>query len=194
MGICMDNMKKSTDEIIWNRFLEGDEKAYALIYTMYASQVYSYGMRFTDDTELVKDCMHDVFVKIYQNRETLAFVDNIKLYLFIAMKSSLFNVFRKDKDLFNNDTIEPVFSPSYTIEQEMILIEEQKYCREKIEQMLDSLTPRQKEVIYYRYIENLSYQEIEEIMKMNYQSIHNLIQRSIKKLRTNFAHSFTYLC
>lgn len=79
---------------------------------MYASQVYSYGMRFTDDTELVKDCMHDVFVKIYQNRETLAFVDNIKLYLFIAMKSSLFNVFRKDKDLFNNDTIEPVFLPA----------------------------------------------------------------------------------
>ncbi len=187
-------MKTRTDESLWHDFLKGDEKAYALIYKMYASEVYSYGMKFSSDPELVKDCMHDVFVKIYQNRKNLAPVDNIKLYLFVALKSRLFNIFRKDTELYHNDTVEPVFATSYTIEQEMIFVEEQRYSHEKMKQMLDSLTPRQKEVIYYRYIQNLSYEEIEELMKMNYQSIHNLIQRSIKKLRSNFSHSYTYLC
>lgn len=185
-------MKTHTDEALWSNFLRGNEKAYASIYKQYAPQVYSYGMRFTSDKELVKDCMHDVFVKIYQNRRNLAPVSNIKFYLFTAMKSRLFNVFRKDEELYHNDTVEPVFVVNYTIEQEIIFMEEQRYTREKVKQMLDSLTPRQKEVIYYRYIENLSYEEIGEIMKMNYQSIHNLIQRSIKKLRTTYASSFIY--
>lgn len=59
--------------------------------------------------------------------------------------------------------------------------------------MLESLTPRQKEVLYYRYMKNLTYDEIGEIMQMNYQSILNLIQRSIKKLRETFAESKVYL-
>lgn len=190
----MNNLHTYTDEALWNKFLEGDEKAYSLIYKRYAPKVYAFGMRFTTDSELVKDCMHDVFVKIYQNRKNLSTAENIKLYLFMAMKSRLFNVFRKDVgDLYYNDTIEPIFSPNYTIEQEIIFREEQQYKRDKMKQMLNSLSPRQKEAIYYRYIENLSFEEIEEIMKINYQSIHNLIQRSIKKLRADFANSFTHL-
>ena len=59
--------------------------------------------------------------------------------------------------------------------------------------MLESLTPRQKEVLYYRYMKNLTYDEIGEIMQMNYQSTLNLIQRSIKKLRETFAESKVYL-
>jgi len=59
--------------------------------------------------------------------------------------------------------------------------------------MLESLTPRQKEVLYYKYMKNLTYDEIGEIMQMNYQSILNLIQRSIKKLRETFAESKVYL-
>jgi DNA-directed RNA polymerase specialized sigma24 family protein len=52
---------------------------------------------------------------------------------------------------------------------------------------LESLTPRQKEVIYYRYVEGLDMNDICRMMKMNYQSVQNLIQRSIKKVRTTFS-------
>ncbi len=51
------------------------------------------------------------------------------------------------------------------------------------------LSPRQKEIIYYRFVEGLSYEEICQIMDMNYQSTQNLIQRSLKKLRTTFSQA-----
>lgn len=178
---------------MWNQFLEGDEKAYLYIYKLYAQDMYSYGMLFTTNSELVKDCLHDVFIKIHRNRKKLSQVDNIRLYLLKAMKNYLFDVFDKKKELFHNDTIEPVFSPEYTIEDKIIRQEELHYQSRKIRQMLESLTPRQKEVLYYRYKENLTYDEIGEIMQMNYQSILNLIQRSIKKLRETFAESKVYL-
>lgn len=109
-------MKKEEDFALWNQFLEGDEKAYLYIYKLYAQDMYSYGMLFTTNSELVKDCLHDVFIKIHRNRKKLSQVDNIRLYLLKAMKNYLFDVFDKKKELFHNDTIEPVFSPEYTIE------------------------------------------------------------------------------
>ena len=186
-------MKKEEDFALWNQFLEGDEKAYLYIYKLYAQDMYSYGMLFTTNSELVKDCLHDVFIKIHRNRKKLSQVDNIRLYLLKAMKNYLSDVFDKKKELFHNDTIEPVFSPEYTIEDKIIRQEELHYQSRKIRQMLESLTPRQKEVLYYRYMKNLTYDEIGEIMQMNYQSILNLIQRSIKKLRETFAESKVYL-
>lgn len=186
-------MKQEEDFALWNQFLEGDEKAYLYIYKLYAQDMYSYGMLFTANSELVKDCLHDVFVKIHRNRKKLSQVDNIRLYLLKAMKNYLFDVFDKKKELFHNDTIEPVFSPEYTIEDKIIRQEELHYQSRKIRQMLESLTPRQKEVLYYKYMKNLTYDEIGEIMQMNYQSILNLIQRSIKKLRETFAESKVYL-
>lgn len=186
-------MKKEEDFALWNQFLEGDEKAYLYIYKLYAQDMYSYGMLFTTNSELVKDCLHDVFIKIHRNRKKLSQVDNIRLYLLKAMKNYLFDVFDKKKELFHNDTIEPVFSPEYTIEDKIIRQEELHYQSRKIRQMLESLTPRQKEVLYYRYMKNLTYDEIGEIMQINYQSILNLIQRSIKKLRETFAESKVYL-
>lgn len=56
-------MKKEEDFALWNQFLEGDEKAYLYIYKLYAQDMYSYGMLFTTNSELVKDCLHDVFNK-----------------------------------------------------------------------------------------------------------------------------------
>lgn len=47
--------------------------------------------------------------------------------------------------------------------------------------MMKILTPRQREVIYYRFIEELSYDDICQIMGLNYQSAYNLLQRSLQK-------------
>ena len=93
----------------------------------------------------------------------------------------MFNVFRKDITYSQIDTIEPVFAAEYTIEDEIINNEKKQFLNEKMVHMLEILSPRQREVIYYRFVEGLSYEDICQIMNMNYQSTQNLIQRSLKK-------------
>lgn len=171
---------------LWARFLAGDDKAYAEIYKTYLGDMFSYGMRFTSDRELLKDCLQDVFVKIYSNRSTLSQTDNIKLYLFTALKNTLFNVFQKDKESFHIDTVEPVFTTEYSVEEQYIANEQDRERTDKMKQILDTLTPRQREVIYYRYVEGMKLEEICKIMDMNYQSVQNLIQRSIRKVKNTF--------
>lgn len=181
--------ERNTDQLIWENFLCGDDEAYTYIYRQYSQALYAYGMHFTADKGLVEDCVQDVFVKIYQNRKRLQSTDNIKLYLFISLKNKLFNVFRKDIKYSQIDTLEPVFAAEYTIEDEIIQNEKEQFLNEKMIRMLEVLSPRQKEIIYYRFVEGLSYEEICQIMDMNYQSTQNLIQRSLKKLRSTFSRA-----
>jgi len=176
----------SNNSSLWARFLAGDDHAYAEIYKTYLGDMFSYGMRFTSDRELLKDCLQDVFVKIYSNRSNLSPTDNIKFYLFATLKNTLFNVFQKDKNSYHIDTIEPVFSTEYSVEDQLIANELDQERNDKMTQILDSLTPRQREVIYYRYVEGMKLEDICKIMDMNYQSVQNLIQRSIKKVKNTF--------
>ena len=181
--------ERYSDQIIWENFLCGDDEAYTYIYREYSQALYAYGMHFTSDKGLVEDCIQDVFVKIFQNRKHLQSTDNIKLYLFISLKNKLFNIFRKDIKYSQIDSLEPVFAAEYTIEDEIIENEKEQFLNEKMIRMLEVLSPRQKEIIYYRFVEGLSYEEICQIMDMNYQSTQNLIQRSLKKLRTTFSQA-----
>ena len=185
----MTTKKRNSDQIIWENFLCGDDEAYTYIYREYSQALYAYGMHFTSDKGLVEDCILDVFIKIFQNRRHLQSTDNIKLYLFIALKNKLFNIFRKDIKYSQIDSLEPVFAAEYTIEDEIIENEREQFLNEKMIRMLEVLSPRQKEIIYYRFVEGLSYEEICQIMDMNYQSTQNLIQRSLKKLRTTFSQA-----
>ena len=53
----------------------------------------------------------------------------------------------------------------------------------KLQEAIHALTPKQKEVLYLRFYEGLSYDEIEKITDTNYQSIRNLLSKTIKNLR-----------
>jgi RNA polymerase sigma factor (sigma-70 family) len=179
MGV-MDRME---DKMLWEKFLSGDDRAYTYFYRKYIRCLFSYGMRFTPDRELIKDCVQDVFVKIYAHRARLKTTDNVKLYLFMALKNTLFNVFQKEKASYHIDTVEPVFSVEYTVEDSLIDGELEEERKEKVERALSQLTPRQREVIYYRYVEGMELRDICALMEMNYQSVQNLIQRAIKKTK-----------
>lgn len=171
---------------LWNLFLKGDDNAYAQLYKAYSNDMFVYGTHFTSDRESIKDCIQEVFIKIYSNRSNLKPVDNVKVYLFVSLKNKLFDLFKKDIKYFEIDTIEPVFCTDYSIEEKLINTENLYAQKKKIAQMLETITPRQREIIYYRYVEELSYEEICVLMKMNYQSVRNLIHRSILKIRDTF--------
>lgn len=170
----------------WKKFLSGDDMEYAYFYRKYVRILFSYGMRFTPDSELVKDCIQDIFVNIYKKRSKLKHINNIHIYLFISLKNRLYTVFQKDKANYHIDTIEPVFCIDYTAEERMIAEEQEQEEQRKMNRILDSLTPRQKEVIYYRYVQGMELNDICELMDINYQSLQNLIQRSIQKIRKTF--------
>lgn len=77
------------------------------------------------------------------------------------------------------------FIATYQYLSEQEETEETEEVKQKFEQVLNMLNSRQKEAIYLRFQLDLSYEEISELLGINYQSARNLIHRSITKIRDN---------
>lgn len=188
--------------IKWKLFLEGDDQAYSWIYTHYIQVLYNYGLQITPDSEIVKDCIQDVFVKIYKAKKKLTVPQNPKVYLMIALKNNIYNTFNQERLQKNYAFSLYQTEEQLTVKNEFIDQEARHEEMNNIKRMMKILTPRQREVIYYRFIEELSYDDICQIMGLNYQSAYNLLQRSLQKIRKAYGvtgiwmlilHQLTYL-
>lgn len=173
----------------WKLFLEGDNEAYSWLYSNYVQLLYKYGLQITPNKEVIKDCIQDVFVRIYKNREKLSIPKNVKIYLMISLKNSIYNALSKER---SEETYAFSFysmEEQYIVENSFFHEEEQREKLNEIKRILRVLTPRQREIIYYRFIEEMEYDEICQIMSLNYQSAYNLLQRSLQKVRDTFGAS-----
>lgn len=108
---------------------------------------------------------------------------NIKFYLFTALKNSLYNTFKREMVFEKLEEQELYNILDHSDENKALSSLEQESTRKVILQLMNQLTDRQREVIYHRFIEELSMEEIGVLMQMNTQSVQNLIQRSLRKMR-----------
>lgn len=190
MGMERYQNKLTAEPDLWEAFKKGDKEAYATIYDRHAGAMYTYGLRFTNDEELIEDTIHDIFVKIYKKKENLPEVSNIKLYLMIALRNTLFDKLTKNQVEFRLNIVEEMaLAEADNAEAQLIRNEQETFHRKIIDKMEAILSPRQKQIIYYRYVEQLSYKEISRVMNINTQSAKNMVQISLKKIRSHFSGS-----
>ena len=78
-----------------NAFQLGDANAFASLYDMHINILINFGSKLTTDKELLKDCIQDVFIKLYSKKDELNIINNMKSYLFIALKNKIFDEYRK---------------------------------------------------------------------------------------------------
>ncbi|SCD21781.1 sigma-70 family [Proteiniphilum saccharofermentans] len=181
-------MKKSDTNdpvLLWNSFRNGNDDAYILIYRTYVRDLYFQGLQFTKNKEIIKDCIQDVFTKLYKYRSNLGDTDNIKYYLLTSMRNQLLTAISKEKiymDVEREDTNAGNL-PEKNIEDILIEREEDRAMGDKINLAMSLLTDRQREAVRYRYIDCLTPEEICRLMDLNYQSLQNILSRSLKKIR-----------
>jgi RNA polymerase sigma factor (sigma-70 family) len=181
----MQNKEESNS--MWRRFLDGDNAAYEWLYTEHVQDLYRYGLRFGAGSEVVKDCIQEVFAGLYGNRARHGVPDNVATYLMVSLKHSIMrNLQRRERirEVEAGGVSEFLLEP--TVEEAFIDSEREAGLKETIERIFTLLTPRQKEALYYRYIRELEIVDICRLMELNYQSVQNLIQRSLKKIRENY--------
>jgi RNA polymerase sigma factor (sigma-70 family) len=174
----------SDDSIIWQSFKEGDSDSFKTIYFKYFHNLYEYGMRICGDKEVVKDTIHDLFVKLWNNKSNLGNVTALRAYLLVALRSTLYNNLQKIShkavvEISENTPFEIVFS----VESDYIKKESAFFDNQKLKDALNLLTPRQKEVIYLRYFEEMEYSEIAEIMNITIKGVYKLTARALETLR-----------
>ncbi len=147
--------------------------------------MYAYGRSLGADEKQVMDAVQDVFLKVFFDRPHLSSVEHFKYFLFKSLKNRLYDLF-KSKSFSKTENIDEEvlsFTIRVTILDEIIEEEDRIVVKQKIEKLLSVLSPLQKEALYLRYIQELDYAEISEIMDKSEVSIRKLVSEAIRKIR-----------
>ncbi|HEY5591666.1 MAG TPA: sigma-70 family RNA polymerase sigma factor [Paludibacter sp.] len=185
----------TSDTKLWEDFKNSEKYALTHIYYLYADPLFRYGKKFSSDNELVKDAIQDLFFDLIRTRDKLGPTDHIYFYLIKAFRRKLLKSLGGTKNRILTDDETEIYSANivYSIEDEWIQKEELTKKEEIIQKNLAELSPKQREILYYRFTCDLEYEQICEIMSMKYDSARKMVFRALKTLREHLTDvNFTF--
>jgi RNA polymerase sigma factor (sigma-70 family) len=173
------------DLFLWNEYRSGNADAFGALVRVHYPDLFHYGTRFTRDADLVKDCLQDLFLELWINRETISETSFVKYYLLKALRRKLTRKIGRSRYTGSWEELhfESMLNGTHSVETSNIREEGLAELARKMRQALAGLSKRQQEVIYLRYYFDADTDEIAEIMSVNRQSVYNLLHDALKKLK-----------
>ena len=176
--------QKLNDASLWEAFKGGNEEAFKYIYDTKVFALYSYGHRITSDNGLVEDCIQDLFADLWEKKDRLSSTNSIKFYLFKALRRRLLRRLTQESRT-KTDTFPEDFQITLSQEARLIAQQVSKARLERLSQAMEKLSKRQKEIIYLKYYENLSFEEISATMAISVEATYNTLYKAMKSLRNS---------
>lgn len=173
-------------EII-SRVINGDSNAFTALYNHYWGKVYNFTQLYIISKEDAEEIVQEVFTKVWGNRDKLNENKNFEGFLFILTRNTIFN---HSRDNFNKDFYKITISDAYNLKgddvvEDIIAADIAKHINNLIEQ----LPLRQKEVYKLSRVEYLSYKEIAQLLSIEPKTVERHINEAIKHLRKHFPTS-----
>jgi RNA polymerase sigma-70 factor (ECF subfamily) len=178
-----------TDKILWDAMRAGDKSALETIYKSHVDSLYRYGIKIAQDPGLTEDAIQDLFIKLWNRRESIGPTDNIKNYLFTSLRRTIYRS-RKSRSVSTDPQELKAQETAETFEDFMISEEISAENAQKLKNALMEISGRQREVIYLRYYQNMDYDEICEVMGITYQGARNMLFKAVKNLKKHLLLSF----
>ncbi|GAA5521038.1 RNA polymerase sigma factor [Aliifodinibius salicampi] len=179
------DVKFKDDPDLWQSILEGERDAFELLFQKYFDDLFHYALKLTGQRSIAEDHVQGLFLYIWQKRGTLKEVMAVKTYLWAALRRRIIDSYRKKKterkylNTYHDDNLSMQLSS-----EELIINDEQATIRsKKLKKAIEQLSSRECEVLYLKFYEGMNYQEIEQIMSVNYQTCRNYTYRAIEFLR-----------
>lgn len=185
-GVANSTENSLDDDGLWQSFKTGNELAFSLLYKRHVQRLYNYGMHACMDNDLVKDCLQELFARLWDKRETLGVAGSVNYYLFKSYRRLLINrvVSKRKFSIPFQGQPESVFEFIPSFESYLIEKETKAYQFERLRSSIQSLTKRQREAIFLKFFNELSYHEVASVMEMRVDSVYNLISKTIDILRS----------
>lgn len=162
------NLSTYTDKELLLQVVEGDETAFRHLYLQWHQLLAGYVFRITESRELTEEIVQDVFMNIWTMRQTLAKINNFKYYLLVVSRNKAFDVLKKQlkeqklKQIWEKENIS-VFP---------ITVDDAEISRYSLlDQAIDNLPPRQKEVYLLFHHERVTYKEIANRLGISNESV-----------------------
>jgi RNA polymerase sigma factor (sigma-70 family) len=158
-------------------------QAFEEIFNRFEIPLLQYARRITGDREQARDVVQETFVK-FQRTGAVRRKDEPATWLFTVCRNTALNVCRKERRMMyvDEEVIEAGGNETTPFDQL-----QRKEATGFLLQIVGSLPPRQQEVIQLKFQNDLSYQEIAEILQTTANNVGVLLHTALKTLRQRYA-------
>lgn len=182
--ITMEELHSTPDEELARRIQKGDSEPLAILMERYEPKLLRYGRKFLSGGEDIEDIVQEVFLSVYQNIQSYDPSRGFSPWIYRIAHNAFVNELRKRSRQpvrffgFEFDT----FVPHPVQEATQVDEREQKEFKQVLEKGLAEISPAYAEILILRYLEELSYQEIADVLRIPLGTVSVRIARGKKAL------------
>lgn len=174
---------QNLDSALWKSFIGGEERTFNDLYQHFADTLFAFGLRYTNEQDVVRDAIQDLFIDLFKYRKKLTEDVNVKGYLFASLKRKITAALRKKSSDCSFENTDLSFHICFSAEEIIISDENQRELYATLQKELNQLPVRQQEVLYLRFNSELGYEQIAELMDISIATCRTLVYRAVKQLR-----------
>lgn len=182
-------MNSLEEKILFEAIRNNDEKAFEKLFHQYYSHLCVFASRILQDDISAEETVQDFFVKLWEKRQQLSIETSLKNYLFRSIKNLCLNLIKHNKTrLHHAQTILSDAKNNQTEEDNFFEIG----LAEKIEESIQSLPDKRREIFLLSRKEGLKYREIAERLNISIKTVEAQMSLSIKALREKLKQYSTF--
>ncbi|SDK98865.1 RNA polymerase sigma factor, sigma-70 family [Catalinimonas alkaloidigena] len=178
----------ATDIALWEQFRQGDAAAYEQLYRRFAPTLYSYAVRFAPhEPEWVEDCIQELFIYLWQHRTQVGPTASVKHYLFKALRREVMRRFRRPRRLITYGSEEATYEFLLSLAGEADRQDQEQRQEQSahLRRIIERLPSQQKEALLLRFHDELTPDEIADILSVSARTVYRLLDRALATLKKN---------
>jgi RNA polymerase sigma-70 factor (ECF subfamily) len=183
---------KISDEDLIEKFQRGDIYAYELIVKRYKDQLLNFVYRFLGNQEEAEDVVQETFLRVYRNRYAYQRVAKFSTWIYtIAGNLARTELRRRNRRRIFSLSNLGVDDKEYEISDEVLSPERHTntvLSEEIIQREINKLSPKFREVIILRDVQELSYEEISKIIRVPIGTVKSRVNRARLRLQSRLKH------
>lgn len=176
-------LAQKTDEELALLVQGNNDTAFGVLMNRYQPKMLRYGKRFLADESLIEDAVQEVFIKTYQNIQGFDGDRPFSPWIYRIAHNTFVNALRQKSrnPIIAVDLDALIAHPSYERDPESE--EEVAEIKKRIDEGLANLSSKYREVLILYYVENLSYQEIADILRVPLGTVGIRMKRARESLK-----------
>ncbi|OQP64351.1 RNA polymerase subunit sigma-24 [Niastella vici] len=163
----------------------GNEQCLAELYRLFSKRLHHFARVITRSPEIAEEIVEDVFVKLWSNRHRINEVENLTVYLYVAVKNRSLNaISQKATELIRApfDDLDIEASQVTTDPYNLLITAE---MMKRMQQAVDNLPPRCKMIFKLVREDGLKHREVAEILNISLNTVDVQMAIAIKKICTD---------
>ena len=171
-------MENITNQLIKNA-QKKDKVAFELLYQYSSVFVYNVVLRILGNRDDASEVTQDVYVKVYNKLGMFCFRSSFKTWVYRIAVNTALNYIKKNKKKYVQLSSA---AADFIVHKDYRQAQSQQYKTEIIDELLSKLTPDFRTVIVLREVDDLSYEEISKILRLNINTVKTRIKRARESL------------